>query len=314
MENRVDILLAAYNGARFLAEQIESLFAQTHHPFRLLVRDDGSSDGTPALLAEHAAQRPDAIVLVDPAGPHLGASGSFARLLEYSDAPYVMFCDQDDVWLPGKIALLLDHMRAFEAQLPSQTPILVHSDLTVVDESLHVRQRSFWRSQRLDPCGGVALNRLLVENVVAGCAAMLNRPLARQCVPIPPSAVMHDWWIALVAAALGRIEHIPEATMLYRQHAANRVGAKRGGAVRMAGRALAFFGPQGYRGHLRQTQRQAQTLLERWGPSLRPADRATVEIYATLDNYGPLRRRWLLWRYGFRTASWLGNAKLYAGI
>ena len=191
---------------------------------RLLVRDDGSTDATRSILADYAARQPQAVTVVDLQGPRLGPCGSFARLLEQSSAPYVMLCDQDDVWLPEKTAAMLGRMKELEGQLGGQTPLLVHSDLVVVDDALKTLHRSFWAYQRLDPVRGSALNRLLVENVVAGCGAMLNRALVLECLPIPTTAVMHDWWIALVTASRGRLEYIPQATVLYRQHAANRIG------------------------------------------------------------------------------------------
>ena len=112
-----------------------------------------------------------------------------------------MLADQDDVWLPEKIAVLLGRMRRLEAELGQRTPILVHSDLVVVDSSLRKLHPSFWACRRLDPVRGATLRRLAVENVVAGCSAMINRALAEECLPIPQQAIMHDWWMALVAAA-----------------------------------------------------------------------------------------------------------------
>lgn len=313
-EEAIDVLLATYNGAPYLAGQLDSVFAQAHRLLRLLVRDDGSSDGTQSILADYAARPQCAVVTVDPQGPHLGPCGSFARLLEQSIAAHVMLCDQDDVWLPEKTGVLLGRMRELERQLGSQTPILVHSDLVVVDDKLQTLHGSFWRCRRLDPRRGSALNRLLVENVVAGCGAMLNRALVLKCLPIPDEAVMHDWWMALVAAALGRLECVPQATVLYRQHSANRIGVKRPGAAWAAGRARAFFRRDGFRGHLLRTQRQARALLERFGPDLRAEDREIVEAYASLESRGFFARRLLLLRHGFRSASWIGNAKLWAGI
>ena len=310
----IDVLMATYEGAAFLREQIDSIFAQPHGSLRLLVRDDGSTDATRAIVADYAARRPEMVVLVDPDGPHLGACGSFARLLELSTADYVMLCDQDDVWLPGKVSAMLSRMRELEGQFGRQTPLLVHGDLIVVDESLRTLHKSFWRSQGLDPRRGAVLNRLLVENVVAGCSAMLNRALVATCLPIPATAVMHDWWIALVAAVCGRLECLPEATAHYRQHAANCIGTKRPWLGRRFRRITGFFGDEGFRGHLAKTQRQAQTLLERFGPRLDARQRAVVAAYATLGNQGWLARRRLLLRHGFRSASWIGNAKLLAGI
>ena len=343
----LDILLPTFNGAAFLEEQLDSIFRQSNPDFRLLVRDDGSTDGTRAILERWAAARPN-IVCIDLEGPHLGPAAGVSRLLECSQAPYVMFSDQDDVWLPEKIAVLLAAMRRVEEEMGSQTPILIHSDLIVVDSSLRTLHPSFWACRRLDPVRGATLRRLAVENVVAGCSAMINRALAEECLPIPPQAIMHDWWMALAAAAMGRIECVAEPLTLYRQHAANAVGVRRPGLAAILnktaenrmrrrrenhaigrrsspaaafgivwtylGRAASFFTEAGFRGHLRRTQRQAHAFLDRFGAGLPAADRAALSAYATLADCSCLRRRWLLLRHGFRTSSCTGNAKLFLGV
>ena len=243
----------------------------------------------------------------------MGPSASISRLLERSQAPHVMLSDQDDVRLPEKIAVLLGRMRRLEEALGGPTPILVHSDLIVVDSSLRTLHPSFWTYRRLDPVHGATLRRLAVENVVAGCSAIINRALVEECLPIPQQAIMHDWWIALVAAARGRIESVAEPLTLYRQHAVNAVGVRRPGLAAILGRTGAFFTDAGFHGHLGRTLRQAQALLDRFDARLSEADRAALSAYATLADCGCLRRRWRLLRHGFRTSSCLGNVKLFFG-
>ena len=136
---KVDILLATYNGARFVERQIESVLEHVQPGWRILVRDDGSADGTVAVVQRIAACRPDCITLIADGGQRLGAGGNFARLLKYADADYVMFCDQDDVWLPSRIQKPLARMKTLEDGLGPDTPILVHTDLAVVDEDLRPR-------------------------------------------------------------------------------------------------------------------------------------------------------------------------------
>ncbi|OHB69183.1 MAG: hypothetical protein A2V70_02080, partial [Planctomycetes bacterium RBG_13_63_9] len=217
----VDILLATYNGARFVEAQIESLLQQTYPGIRLLVHDDGSSDATLAILRRFAAQSPGKVLLVDGGRTNLGTSGSFSFLLEHASADYVMFSDQDDVWQRSKVEATLRRMRQIECAGGADCPILVHTDMAVVDEHLRMLSPSFWAYQRLDPQRGASLKRLLVQNVVTGCASMINRALLRKAMPIPPG-VMHDGWLALVAAVFGRLECLRRSTMLYRQHSGNQ--------------------------------------------------------------------------------------------
>ena len=313
-QNSVDVLMATYNGARFLDQQIRSIQRQSHRNFRLLVRDDGSSDDTPALLREYRGRRPEQIVLIEHLSERLGPAGSFSALLQQSHADYVMFCDQDDVWLPDRIERTLRRMKQIERRHGPRQPILVHTDLVVADESLLTLGDSFWKYQRLDPSGGGTLNRLLVQNVVTGCACMLNRALVHKAVPIPPEARMHDWWVALVAAAFGRVEHLPEATVIYRQHGSNTLGAKRWGAGHVIRRALGFFTANGLAQSLRSTQRQAGAFLDRFGPELPPQQREAVRAYARIGQFGALQRRLLLLRHGIHKSGWIRDLGLFARI
>ncbi len=314
MPPRVDILLAAHHGARYLGQQVESLLGQTYPRFRILVRDDASTDATPAVLAELAARWPAKIAIVDPRGRHLGSRGNFAALLDHADAPYVMFCDQDDVWLPEKIARTLRTMQDVEQRCGPDSPALVHTDLAVVDEALRPLGRSFWEYQHLHVRRGGTLNRLLMQNVVTGCAAMVNRPLVEKALPIPPEAVRHDWWFALVAAMIGQVEPVGEATVLYRQHGGNQVGALRWDAAHVVRKVRTLFDRSIVVRNMHDSGRQARCSLERLGPGI-PADkRAAIEAYVRLGECGFLGRRWRVARYGFYRTGWLRNLSLLARI
>lgn len=239
MTPTIDILLATFNGDAFLAEQIESVLAQSITDWRILVRDDGSSDEMVAIVRRYALQYPERIFLIEDQDTNLGAAGNFARLMEHSQAPYVMLCDQDDVWHPAKVERMLAAMRELEEESAAGLPLLVYSDLTVVDRDLKVEQPSFWRYMQTDPGSGNAINRLMWHNVVTGCASICNRHLVELALPIPAEALMHDWWMALVAASLGRLQSLPEATVLYRQHDTNTLGAKDFGVISSLRRMVA---------------------------------------------------------------------------
>jgi glycosyltransferase involved in cell wall biosynthesis len=311
---RIDILLATHNGVCFLGEQVRSLLEQTYPHFRILARDDGSTDATAALLADLAARRPGKIEIVDRGGRRLGTRGNFAALLERADADYVMFCDQDDVWLPEKVERTLQTMQDVERQSGADRPVLVHTDLAVVDEALRPLGRSFWEYQHLDVRRGATINRLLIQNVVTGCAAMANRPLVQKALPIPPEAVHHDWWLALVAAVFGRVVPVDEATVLYRQHGRNQVGALRWDAAHVVRKVQTLFDRSDLVRNMCDSRRQARTFLERFGPSLASGKRSAVEAYAGLGERGFLARRWCLARYGFYRTGWIRNLSLFATI
>lgn len=225
----VDVLLATYNGARHLPDQLASLLAQTHGEFRLLVSDDGSSDGTQALLRQWAPRFGGRMAVLANPQPGRGVARNFEFLmhasLEGGAARYVAFCDQDDVWLPHKLATLVAALEQLERERGGdQAPCLAHCDLEVVDAALQPIHPSFARHQHFDPaqCSDVSL---LSVNQVTGCAMLVNRVLLRQALPLPDAAVMHDWWCALLAAGGGR-RFIDQPLVRYRQHGANQLGAK----------------------------------------------------------------------------------------
>ena len=238
----VDVLLSVYNGEKYLLEQINSLLLQTHPHIRLIVRDDGSSDNSADILKSLRLKHPDKITLVSDAF-HLGANQSYSHLLKMSTAPYTMFCDQDDVWLPDKVTRTLNTMRSAERELGSKTAILVHTDMMVVDENLRKLDKSFFHYQNINPKKNT-LNRLMVQNVITGCTMMINAKLREIVSPFPDGIIQHDWWIGLTAAAFGFIRCLREPTMKYRLHGTNQIGPKRWNPafiLRMAGDEFAML-------------------------------------------------------------------------
>jgi hypothetical protein len=303
----VQVLLATYNGARFLAEQIDSVLGQTYPRVEILARDDGSTDGTQAVLEAYAQRAPDRVRLLREGGRSGSAKENFLRLLAASTAPYVSLCDQDDVWLPHKVSAGMEAMRALEARHGQGAPLLVFSDLTVVDEGLRTLQRSFWRQAGLDPRSIHRLRSMLSENVVTGCTALLNRPLAELALTMPPEAPMHDRWIALLAAALGHSEFLRRPAVLYRQHGANVIGARR------EDHTLASMGrrSQDSTGRVAEwwtSQHMAAALLRLHGEGLRPEQRQLLAAYLRCGR-SPHRlvRVALFLRYGFFRSGWLRN-------
>ena len=217
----VDILMAAYNGEKYIAEQIESILAQTFTDWRLLIRDDGSSDNTPAIIEGYAAKYPGRInVIHDDAECH-SPTKNFFELLKNAEADYVMFCDQDDVWLKYKVQITLDYMKEAERKNPGK-PVMVFTGLQVVDAEL----RSLDMLLHLDfPETRYTFRELLPCNCAAGCTQMLNRVCYEGMGGFEDDIHYHDWWASLYASVFGVIVRVPMALILYRQHGGNAVGA-----------------------------------------------------------------------------------------
>lgn len=305
----ISIVLAACDGGRYLRQQLASLSGQTLLPGELIVGDDGSQDDTCKIVEEFAASSPFPVRLVRSAGSRLGTSGNFARLLELAGGDYLMFCDQDDIWFPDKVQVTLKEMRRLEGVYGLYKPCIVYTDLKIAAEDGTEIAPSFWRYQRIRPPED-HLRVLLVQNVATGCTMMVNRAALRLVMPMPLQVpLMHDWWFALaVAACGGHISGLDYATMLYRQHGCNVVGARawwRRILTRLVG------GAENIRKELRATQEQAAGLLCRHGNDIPQSNKAVVQSYARLAEYGFWARKMLLARHGIHKLGWYRTVSLY---
>lgn len=231
---KIAVLLSTYNGEKFLVEQLDSLLAQSYKDFILVVRDDGSRDKTVSILESYAGDHSGRIRLLPRDGENKGASGGFAFLVDYVlknkeslglPSAYMMFCDQDDTWYPQKIEKQLALMLSTEAENDSALPILIHSDLEVVSEQNTVIARSLINYQGLE-IDRNSFPNLIISNLVTGCTALINESLAEKALPVPENAIMHDWWLALVATAFGKLVYLDTPLVHYRQHGNNTIGAK----------------------------------------------------------------------------------------
>ncbi|MBQ9564699.1 MAG: glycosyltransferase family 2 protein [Synergistaceae bacterium] len=222
----VDVLLAAYNGEKYIREQIDSILGQTFRDFRLLIRDDGSKDATPEIIGEYEGRYPGVVKAVSDDEPHGGAAINFFQLMKHAEADYMMFADQDDYWLPDKIQVSLDGIRELEARTGRDRPALVFPDYTVVDAALKPITVKNKNLQVTETRNALTLNKLLVQNYVTGCLIMANRSLYKAMGDYAEGVVMHDWWVALYAQTCGTLRHIPKVVMFYRQHGDNCIGAK----------------------------------------------------------------------------------------
>lgn len=230
-EPLVDILMATYNGGRFLAAQIDSIVGQSYRNWRLTIHDDGSKDDTVPLAREYVRRFPGQVFVLED-GIMLGAAKSnFAHLMAHATAEYVMFCDQDDVWLPDKVQCSMQSLLEEEASTGKNTPLGVFTDLVVADEQLNILASSFWVYQKIKPQYLVtSMRNLAVRNCVTGCTLLMNKAALAVCLPVPSYAVMHDWWCGLkILEASGNLIPLARPTVFYRQHSGNVVGARQWG-------------------------------------------------------------------------------------
>jgi len=221
------ILMATYNGAAFLKQQLDSVCA-LEGEWRLTIRDDCSTDATVEIISSYCEKFNNISIVTNEQG-NLGACGNFNELLIAAEqaayGQYFMLADQDDVWQSDKLKRQLALMKEIESERPG-CPVLIHSGLEVVDQNLKLIDPSFMHYQGLRHEAHDPLRVLLAQNYITGCTVLVNRPLLELALPVPKDALMHDWWLALCAAACGEIGFIDRPLVKYRQHALNEVGAK----------------------------------------------------------------------------------------
>lgn len=221
--DKIAILMATYNGEKYICQQIDSILSQTCKDWELYIHDDGSTDNTIAAVESYVEKYQDKIHLIDGKSTG-GAKYNFFYLFGQVEAPYYMTCDQDDVWLDKKIELTYDKMLTIENK--ADVPCLVYTELRVVDSELNTIEDTMSEYQSLD-CHKRTINQFILQNSVTGCTMMVNRALRDKMLHITDidNTIMHDWWAALVASQFGKTAFIDEPTILYRQHGDNSLGA-----------------------------------------------------------------------------------------
>lgn len=310
----VEILIATYNGEKYLPAQLDSILAQTHQDFRILIRDDGSTDATVQIIQDYQQQHPGKINLIPPDNSAPGLILNFSKLIAASTAPFLMLSDQDDVWLPKKIESMLTRIKQLEKTHPPKTPVLIHSDLIVVDSQLTEIDKSFWRYIGINPNRATFAN-ILIQNNVTGCASIFNRALAEVSIPIPPEAMMHDWWLALVASSMGVLDHVKSPTVLYRQHGANTLGAQPfawsiGYFLR---KIRTLFQPQ--KNYILTTYiQQAELFFQHYQHHLPDSHKKTLAAFKDIKSQGFLARRLTLIRYNLVRWKFVQNIGLFIRI
>lgn len=311
------ILLATYNGAAYLQDLLRSLDEQTDQNWGLIARDDGSTDDTVSILKAWGKGREDRFRLIEDDRGNLGAALNFGVLLEACDADYFLLCGQDDVWFTDKIERLRNRIRLEENGAPTGTPIIVHTDAVVVDAELKELSPSFWSYQSIgrlperDPW-----KRIVLQNVVTGCAMIGNRPLLRVALPVSEKAIAEDWWLGLVCASTGRLVFDAKPSLLYRQHGANTAGAMRYSTIGFL--SLGIREPaeaiRKFRLFLGNTRDQAGAAVSLLGDSVGKESVEFLRVYATLNQSNYFVRCSFLFRHGLFFKGYARNLALLAVI
>lgn len=220
-EKKIEILLATYNGEKYLNEQIDSIINQTYKNWKLLIRDDGSEDRTLEILKEYEKRDERISILRDNKG-NLGFVKNFEELLKNSSEEFIMFSDQDDYWLENKIEKYIGVLENLDVE-KLKKPLLIHSNSFVCDEKLNILKKNFVDSKVALQYGG---NGYFFAYFVQGSTTLINRKLIDLGLPFLKSVTLHDRYFHLLVEFFGNRIFIDESLIKYRQHRNNEIGAK----------------------------------------------------------------------------------------
>jgi len=238
------------------------------------------------MLSVYADKYPDKFVITQRKKNSGSAKHNFMDIIIKNKSAYVMLCDQDDVWLPDKIEKTLSQMKKMEQMYPN-TPILVRTDLCVVNNDLDVINPSYKKAMHSN-FGRTELRHVLIQNTFAGCTAMYNKVLADLIIDEPDYCIMHDWWIELVASAFGKLCHIDEPTALYRQHDKNEIGAK--DVRKLSYKIDRVIHYKEVKEAIRITYKQAESFLKIYKDKLQKNQIVLLERYCMMPTLSKLSR------------------------
>lgn len=268
-QTKVAILMSTYNGEKYLRDQVMSILKQDYNDWHLYIRDDGSKDSTADIIREFV-KSDERISFINESHPqNVGVTESFMKLLANVDADYYMFSDQDDYWQQDKVSATLAKMQDSEEK---GQPVCVHTDLTIVDANLKGNELFYGPDYSWS-----GFRQLLFANCVTGCTVMINQPL-KKLIDFNDKRLknvyMHDWWIALIAAAFGKVVYLNRPTILYRQHSGNVIGESK--------KSNDWDNKVPANTRVIQTVRMAKDFWNAYQNKLRGKDRTYARKYASL--------------------------------
>ncbi len=301
-QDTVLIMVATYNGEKFLREQLDSLLSQSYENIAVEICDDGSSDETLAIAEEYCEK--DKRFSLHRNETNQGYVKNFLKALQRSRASYMMLCDQDDIWYNDKVERTLDKMKQTERE-NANVPVLVYSDAMNYDSETRQKLGRFHATSHLNT-KKVDTPHLFMENKCIGCTIMVNGKMRDYLHELPEEIRVHDWWLALICSHFGRIEYLDEPTLLYRQHSGNMIGGEAyGGYVR---ERVSHIKRQ--RGVLQRTYRQGAAFLKCFRQQMTAEQIRIAEQFAGIERQGWFGRRIRLIANGFYKSGFVRNVGL----
>lgn len=238
---KIAILLATYNSAEFIREQLDSLYTQTIKEWKLYIHDDGSKDNTLEIIEDYQKKYGN-IYLIGEDIKGLGPKDNFLYLLSQVEADYYFFCDHDDIWLPQKIERAIQQLHTIDYNKPQLIPAVYHSDLKLVDKDLDPISDSMWSYAKIIPKYMHKKEYVLCATFITGCTLAINNAMKNLVEACPDFVYMHDWWIG-VNAVMNNVKIISDnqPLILYRQHGNNAAGIDKTSSKRYLNKISQIF-------------------------------------------------------------------------
>lgn len=297
--------MATYNGAAYLREQIDSILANTYQNIIITVCDDGSTDDTMKIVNEYKTKYPDKFKIKQNSR-NKGIVRNFLEAAYESPYDYIMFSDQDDVWMKEKIEKSYYRMLRMEKRFGKELPLAAYSDAIVVNERLEVLFPSFHGVSHLK-VDKVDLPHLLMENKIIGCTLIFNKALKDKLEKMPLHARMHDWWVALLATSFGKVSYIKEPLLLYRQHSNNVVGNK--SFTKYVWDRISKLRKQ--RQVLEDILEQGEEFNDFFVEELNCSGKIYMKAFVSIRHKNWFQRRRVLSEYGFHKSGFFRNIGVY---
>ncbi|MFV0344140.1 MAG: glycosyltransferase [Anaerocolumna sp.] len=318
MKYQVNVILAAFNGIKYIEEQLNSIIDGDYPYVKVWVFDDGSTDGTDDFIREYEKKYPKKISFYKNT-ENKGLTKNFLEgVIMVSDkvkessstdqtTHYFMYSDQDDYWHKDKISRTLLKLRSTEKKYGYHKPIAVYTDALVVDENLGLMNASFHKSNNLDVTK-TDLPHLLMENKLIGCTMMFNQELVKKLGnQLNDDIRYHDWWVALIAATFGHIGYLKESTISYRQHGKNIVGDQ--SFQKYVLNRLKNLKDQ--RSAIEKNILQAQLFYKIYGDSLNSSDRLIIKKFININSQNWFGKRVTIIKNGYLKTGFIRNFGLF---
>lgn len=293
----VDILLATYNGEKYIRQLLDSIIEQTYTNWVLLIRDDGSTDNTVNIINEYVSQYEKKIKLFINTEPTGSAKANFLKLVHDSDSQYVMFCDQDDLWDREKITISLNEICRLGKFYGEDIPLMVYTDLQVINQDGKILADSF--NDYMNLAKKINISNEIIQNCVTGCTMMINYSLLEYLKKVldTDKILMHDHLAAIVALAYGKVSYINKQTIAYRQHEDNSVGAKNS---RSASYLYNRFkrGKSSFNKDIEASSKQVEYILDLFGiDKINKKDAFILDNYSRLYTFSKIKKIKFYFRY-----------------